>query len=150
MAPLEGLLRPSVDAGNDKFKTAAAKPDVPVSKLLYKIAKGFQRLNPCFRGRGTQWRYRGRIDVVIGSEKFKMAAAIPDIPDVPVSQLIYKIAKKFQLLSACFRSRETQWRSQVGSISQRKWYIWLWNVVILIPNCRHGKRLWWIAATFNF
>jgi hypothetical protein len=37
-------------------------------------------------------------------------------PDVPVSQLLYKIAKKFQLLSACFWGQETQWRYRESSI----------------------------------
>jgi hypothetical protein len=35
-----------------------------------------------------------------GSQIFKMAAAKPE---VSVSQRLYKIAKKFQRLSACFR-----------------------------------------------
>ena len=53
-------LSPSLhlETGSEKFKMAAAKPEVPVSQLLYKIAKKFERLPPCFRGRETQWRYR--------------------------------------------------------------------------------------------
>jgi hypothetical protein len=35
-----------------------AKLDVAVSQLLYKIAKNFQRLSECFRGRRTHCRYR--------------------------------------------------------------------------------------------
>jgi hypothetical protein len=44
--------------GSEKFNMADAKPDVPVSQLLYNIAKKFQRLSACFPSRGTQWRYR--------------------------------------------------------------------------------------------
>jgi hypothetical protein len=52
------VLMPHLETGSDKSKMAAAKPDVPVSHLLYKIAKKFQRLSACFRGRASQWRYR--------------------------------------------------------------------------------------------
>ena len=47
-----------LQTGIQKFKMAAAEPEVPLSHLLDKIAKKFQRLPPCFRGRRTQWRYR--------------------------------------------------------------------------------------------
>jgi hypothetical protein len=47
-----------LETGSEKFKIAAAKPDVPVSHLLYKTAKKFQRLSARFRGRASQWRYR--------------------------------------------------------------------------------------------
>jgi hypothetical protein len=85
-----------------KFKMAAAKPEVPVSQLLYKIAKKFQRLTHVF-GVGNSMALLVMLYLETGSEKFKMAAAKPE---VPVSQLLYKIAKKFQRLSACFRGRE--------------------------------------------
>ena len=44
----EKLLWLDVDTGNQKFKMAAAKPEVPISRLLYKIAKKFQRLPHVF------------------------------------------------------------------------------------------------------
>jgi hypothetical protein len=37
----ERLLRPYVETGNNKSKMAAATPEVPVSQLIYKIAKEF-------------------------------------------------------------------------------------------------------------
>jgi hypothetical protein len=40
-----------------------------------------------------------------GSDKVKMATVKPE---VRLSQLLHKIAKKFQLLSACFWGQETQ------------------------------------------
>jgi hypothetical protein len=46
----------------------------------------------------------GRLHLETGSQLFKMAAAKPE---VPVFQLLYKIAKKFQRLSADFRGPET-------------------------------------------
>jgi hypothetical protein len=36
------------------FGWAGVKPDVPVSQLLYKITKKFQRLSTCFWGQETQ------------------------------------------------------------------------------------------------
>jgi hypothetical protein len=48
MAPSKRLLRPYFETGNDKFKMALPKPDLPVSQLLFKIAKKFQLLSACF------------------------------------------------------------------------------------------------------
>ena len=56
----------------------------------------------CLWGRGTQWGYIRKVrcnDVETGSEIFKISAAKPDLL---VSQLIYKMAKKVQRLSTCF------------------------------------------------
>jgi hypothetical protein len=47
-----------IETGSDKFKMAAVKPDVPLSRLRYKIAKKFQRLSASFRGRVSQWLYQ--------------------------------------------------------------------------------------------
>jgi hypothetical protein len=141
---------------NNKFKMAAAKLDVPVSQLLYKIEEKIQWLpacfgvgdlddaiekvpspnrkseiqdggcqtrstwisastqdskeiataNPMFSGSQNFVMLSGRTDVGTGSEKFKTAAAKPE---VSVSQLIYKIAKKFWQLSACLQGRGTHW-----------------------------------------
>jgi hypothetical protein len=95
-----------LETGSQIFKMALAKPEVPVSQLLYKIAKKFQRLTPCFRGRATQWCYRKRS--TSKSEVKNSRWRLPK-PDVPLSQLLHKIAKKFQRLTPCFRGRETQW-----------------------------------------
>jgi hypothetical protein len=46
-----------LETGSQKFKMAPVKPAVPVSQLLYMIAKKFQRLTLCFQGRGIKWRY---------------------------------------------------------------------------------------------
>jgi hypothetical protein len=37
-----------LETGSQKFKMAAAKPEVPVFQLLYKIATKFQRLTYVF------------------------------------------------------------------------------------------------------
>ena len=42
-----------LETGSEKFKMAAAKPEVLVSQFLGKIAKNFQRLSACFWGQGT-------------------------------------------------------------------------------------------------
>jgi hypothetical protein len=58
---------------------------------------------PMFLGSRNSAELSGRLfrlAVETGSEKFKMAAAKLD---VPVSQLLYNIAQKFQQLSICFR-----------------------------------------------
>ena len=68
--------RLDVETGNEKFKMAAAKPEVHVSWLLYKIAKKFQRATRMFSGSGIS----GRFDVETRSQKFKMAVAKPDVP----------------------------------------------------------------------
>jgi hypothetical protein len=94
--------RLNIETGNQKFKMAAAKPELPVSKLLCKIAKKFERLSACFWGRASQWRYledsnsKPEVRNSIGGTK----------PEVPVSKLLYKIAKKFHRLSAYFRIGE--------------------------------------------
>jgi hypothetical protein len=44
------------ETGSEKFKIAAAKLDVPLSQLPYKIGKKFQLLSACSGGRGTRWR----------------------------------------------------------------------------------------------
>jgi hypothetical protein len=95
-----------LETGSQKFKMAAAKPEVPVSQLLYKIAKKFERLPPYFRGQGTQWPYPKGSILKPEVRKFKMAAAKPE---VPISRLQYKIAKKFERLPICFQGRRTQW-----------------------------------------
>jgi hypothetical protein len=104
MGPLEKLLWLSVETGNAKFKMADAKPDIPVSQLLYRTAD-ISTANPMFSGSGNSVALLEIISVVTESQKCKISAAKTD---APVSQLIYKIAKEFQRLFACFRSRESQ------------------------------------------
>ena len=60
------------------------------------VPKTFYWLFPCFFGSGNSMTLSERclwLDVDTGSEKFKMTAAKPE---VPVSQLLYKIPKKFE------------------------------------------------------
>jgi hypothetical protein len=61
-----------------------------------------------------------------------MAAAKPE---VHVSQLLNRIAKKFILFSGSGNSPTLS----KGSMSQRKWHTWIINVVFLFLNCMHGK-----------
>jgi hypothetical protein len=84
MEPLERLIWPSVETGNAKFKMAAAKPDMPVSQLLYRTAD-VSTANPMFSGSGNSVALLERINVVTESQKFRMAAAKTE---APVSQLI--------------------------------------------------------------
>jgi hypothetical protein len=78
-----------------------------------------------FPGSGKSMAPSGRIDVEIGNEEIKIAAAKPD---VPVSQLLYKIAKKFQRLFAYFRGQGSEWCCGKGSTSKpgvriSKWWL---------------------------
>jgi hypothetical protein len=84
--------------GSQKFKMAATKPEVPVSQLLCKVTKKFQRLTACFQGRETQWRFEKAPYRNWKSEIQYEGAK----PHVPISQLLCKIARKFQLLAECF------------------------------------------------
>ena len=59
---------------------AASKPELPVSQLLWKVAKKFQRLPHVFVVGELSGVLSGRFDVETGSEKFKMTAAKPDVP----------------------------------------------------------------------
>jgi hypothetical protein len=68
------------------------KPDVPVSQLVDKIAKKFQRYLHVFGFEEVNGAI-GRLHLETGSQKLKTAAAKPG---VPVSLLLYKIAKEFQ------------------------------------------------------
>src|SRR5208282_1359077 len=43
--------------GSKKFKMAADKPEVLISRLLDKIASKFQRQSLCFRGPETEWHW---------------------------------------------------------------------------------------------
>jgi hypothetical protein len=60
-----------LETGSNKFKIAAAKPDVPLSQLLYKVAKKF---HPVFSGSENSMMLWRRIHLETGSQKFKMAA----------------------------------------------------------------------------
>ena len=46
-------------AGSWKFKMAAGKPEILISRLSDEIETRSQRLDPGIRGSGTQWRHRG-------------------------------------------------------------------------------------------
>jgi hypothetical protein len=58
-----------------------------------------------FSGSGNSMALLVLLYLETGSQICKMAAAKPE---VPLSQLLQKIGKKFQQLFACSRGRETQ------------------------------------------
>jgi hypothetical protein len=92
MAPSKRLFRPYFETGNDKFKMAAAKTgSTCISASIQDIEK-----NPTvicmFLGSGNSMALSGRLHLATGSPKVRMAAVKPE---VPLSQLLYKIAKKF-------------------------------------------------------
>jgi hypothetical protein len=66
-----------------------------------------------FSGSGNSMALLVMFYLETGSQICKM---VTDKPEVPVSQLLYKIAKKSQLLSACFWGQRTQWRYREGFI----------------------------------
>jgi hypothetical protein len=84
---------------------AAAKTGCTCISAYIQDSKEIPTATPMFSGSGNSMAVLERLHIDTGSQKFKMAAAKPE---VPVSQLLYKIAKKFQRLSVCFRGRETQ------------------------------------------
>jgi hypothetical protein len=59
-----------------------------------------------FLGSRNSMALSGRLDVETGNEKFKMVAALSD---VPVSQLLHKVAENFQRLTIYFRWCPSQW-----------------------------------------
>ena len=67
-------------------------------------SKEIRKATPMFSGSGNSTALSGNLHLETGSKKFKMAAAKPE---VPVFQLLYKIAKEFERLPPCFRGRET-------------------------------------------
>jgi hypothetical protein len=79
-----------IGTGSQKFKMAPAKPEVHVFQLLCKIAKKFQWLSAYFWGRASQWRY---LEDSISKPEVRNSIRGTE-PQVPVSQLLYKIAKK--------------------------------------------------------
>jgi hypothetical protein len=105
VAPSERLLRPYFETGNDKFNLAAATTGYTCISAFIQDSKEYPTANPVFLGSENSIAMSGRLHLETGSKIFKMAAAKPE---VPVSRLLYKIAKKFQRLSACFPDRETQ------------------------------------------
>jgi hypothetical protein len=91
---------------SEKFEMAAAKTGYTYISAFMQDSREIPTATPCLRGRRTQWRYQQESMSKHRSEIFKMATAKPE---VHVSQLLYKIAKKFQRLSACFSGRASQW-----------------------------------------
>jgi hypothetical protein len=108
---------------------AAAKTGISAS---IQDSKEISDAYPMFSGSGNSVVLLVMLYLETGSEKFKMAAAKPELH---VSQLRYKIAKKFIVFSGTGNSMTPL----KGSMSKRKWHIWLLNVVILFLNCMHGK-----------
>jgi hypothetical protein len=63
----------NLKSGSEKFKIAAAKPEVLVSQFLGKITKKFQHLR-MFLGSRNSVTLLAMLFLETGSEKFKMAA----------------------------------------------------------------------------
>jgi hypothetical protein len=95
-------------------------------------SKKISEANPMFSGSGNSMVLLIMLYLETGSEKFKMAAAKLELH---ISQLRYKIAKKFIVFSGSGDSM-TPWK---GSMSKRKWHIWLLNFVFLFLNCMHSE-----------
>jgi hypothetical protein len=72
--------------------------------------------NPVFSGSENSMATWERLHLETGSQKFKMAAAKPK---VPVSQRLYKIAKKFQRLTHVFGVRKLN--SAIDEDQHRNW-----------------------------
>jgi hypothetical protein len=104
MAPSKRLLRPYFETGNDKFKIAAVKTGCTCISASIQDSKEIPTAICMFWGSGNSMALSRRLHIGTGSEKFKMAAAKPE---VPVFQFLYKIAKNFQRLTPCFRGRGT-------------------------------------------
>jgi hypothetical protein len=97
------LRKLNLKSGSENLKMAAAKPEVPVTQLLCKIAKKFQRLFAYFWGRESQWHYWlcSFLESEVRNSRWRLLK-----PDVPVTQLLCKIAKKFQRIAPCFQRRK--------------------------------------------
>jgi hypothetical protein len=104
MAPSRGsighILKP--EAINSRWRLP--KPDVHISHL-YEDSKEISTAICIFMGSGNSMALSRTLYLETGSPKFNMAAVKPE---VPLSQLLYKIAKKFQPLFACFWGQGTQ------------------------------------------
>jgi hypothetical protein len=105
MAPSKRQLRSYFEIGSDKFKMAAAKTGRTCISASIQDSKEIPTAICVFWGSGNSMALSERLHLETGSPKFKMAAVKPEVPS---SQLLHKIAKKFQLLSACFWSQGTQ------------------------------------------
>jgi hypothetical protein len=104
MAPSKWLVRPYFETGSDKVKMAAAKTGRTCISASTQDGKEIPTAICMFLGSGNSIALSERLHLETGDPKFKMAAVKPE---VPISQLLHKIAKKFQLLSACFWGQGT-------------------------------------------
>jgi hypothetical protein len=78
MAPSKRFLRHILKPETINSRWRLPKPDVPVSQLLYKIAKKFQLLSACFGGRKLNGAI-GELHLETGSPEFKIAAVISEV-----------------------------------------------------------------------
>jgi hypothetical protein len=122
MAPSKRLLRPYFVTGSDKFKMAAAETGRTCISASIQDSKEIPTAICMFLVSGNSTMLPERLHIETGSQIFKMTAAKPE---VPVFQLLYKIAKKFQRLTLCFRGRGT------------RWHYWLCSV--LKPEVRYAR-----------
>jgi hypothetical protein len=99
--------RKYLETGSEKFKMAAAKTGCTSISASVQDSKEILTAICMFFVSGNSKLLSKRLNIGTGSQKIKMA---PAKPEVPVFQLLYKIAKILQKLTPCFRGRETQWR----------------------------------------
>jgi hypothetical protein len=81
-----------LETGSEKFNMAAAKTGSTFISASIQDSKEIPIAICMFLGSENSKRLSKRLHIGTGSEKFKMA---PAKPEVPVFQLLYKIAKKF-------------------------------------------------------
>jgi hypothetical protein len=79
MAPSKRLLRPYFETGNDKLKVAAAKTGYTCISASIQDSKEISEANPMFSGSGNSMVLLVMLCLETGSEKFKMAAAKPEL-----------------------------------------------------------------------
>jgi hypothetical protein len=112
----------NIETGIEEFHKAAAKTGSTCISTSMEDSKEIPTAICMFWGSGNTMALSGRLQPRTGYQKFKMAATKPE---VPVYQLVCKIAKNFQRLSACFWGRGTQWR--------------YWLCSILVPELRNSR-----------
>jgi hypothetical protein len=97
MAPSKRILGPYFETGSDKFKMAAAKTGRTCISAYIQDSKEIPTAICMFLGSENLMALSERLFFETRSQKFKMVAVKLE---VPLSQLLHKIVKKFQLLSA--------------------------------------------------
>jgi hypothetical protein len=96
--------RPDVENGSEKFRMAAANYTCISASI--QDSREIPTTACMFSGSGNTTAISRRLHLETGSQQFKMESVKPE---APISQLLYKIAEKFQRSPVCFRSQGIQW-----------------------------------------